>query len=219
MKPMDRYELELKKNRENRIAIVLDAAEILFAKKGIEKTTMQEIADAANLGVATIFRLFPKKEEIAVGTATRRLKKFLLLFQKVQSLEVTSIEKIERLMDHFLEQFLFAEGNDFKMIEDFEIYSLLLSEPIEDTQQYKVIYREISQIYAEIIKAAMKDGSIRTDINIEQSLLTLINAFVTFAKKLSIQKNIGFIELDLAPEKQLKLLKQVILDYLSNGIK
>ncbi|WOV86923.1 TetR/AcrR family transcriptional regulator [Sporosarcina oncorhynchi] len=217
MKPMDRYELELKKNRENRIVTVLDAAEVLFAKKGIEKTTMQEIADAANLGVATIFRLFPKKEQIAVGIATRRLEKFLELFQNIHSMEITSIEKIEALMDHFLEEF--AEGNDFKMIEDFEIYSMLLSEPIEDTEQYKVIYREISHIYAEIIKTAMKDGSIRTDIDIEQSLITLINAFVTFAKKLSIQKNIGFIQLDVAPEKQLILLKKVILDYLMSGMK
>lgn len=217
MKPMDRYELELKKNRENRIAAVLDVAETLFAKKGIEKTTMQEIADAANLGVATIFRLFPKKEQIAVGIATRRMKKFLGIFQKINDMEASSIEKIEALMDHFLEGF--AEGNDFKMIEDFEIYTILLSEPIEDTEQYKAVYREISQIYAEIIKVAIQDGTIRADIDIEQSLITLINAFVTFAKKLSIQKSIVFIELDVAPEKQLKLLKRVILDYLTNESK
>lgn len=217
MKPMDRYELELKRNRENRIATVLDAAEVLFAKKGIEKTTMQEIADAANLGVATIFRLFPKKEQIAVGIATKRLKKFLGLFQNVHRMEIKSIEKIEVLMDHFLEEF--AEGNDFKMIEDFEVYSMLLSEPIEDTEQYQAVYREISRIYADIINTAIKDGSIRTDIDIEQSLITLINAFVSFAKKLSIQKAILFIELDVAPEKQLQMLKQVILDYLTNGIK
>lgn len=215
MKPMDRYELELQNNKENRIITILDAAENLFAEKGIENTTMQEIANGSNLGVATIFRIFPKKEQIAVSIATRRLKKFLEIFERIHNIEATSIEKIEELMDYFLGELLFEESDNLKIIEDFDIYSMRLSEPIVDIEQYKEVYREISRTYASIIKQAIADGSIRTDIDIEKSLITLINTFAAFARKLSIQKSIFFIELDLEPEEQLKLLKKIILDYLT----
>lgn len=216
MKPMDRYERELQKNKEIRIATILDAADNLFAQKGIERTTMQDIATAANLGVATIFRTFPKKEQIAVGIATRKLKKFLKLFKNIRNMQATSLEKIEALMDYFLEELLSEEDNDLKIIEDFNVYSMRLSNPIADIEQYKNVYQEISNTYTAIIKQAITDGSIRTDIDIEQSLVTLINTFGTFARKLSIQKDMVFIELDLEPEKQLELLKKIILDYLKN---
>lgn len=214
MKPMDRYEIERQKNREKRMEAILDAAEPLFAEKGIENTTMQDIATAANLGVATVFRIYPKKEKIAVGAATRKLKKILTVFEEIQEREATSLEKIEALLDHFLKELQSDEKDDIKIIEDFDIYSTRLTEPIEDIEQYKKVYREISRTYATIIKQGLEDNSIRSDINIEESLITLINTFATFARKLSIHKSIFFIELDLEPEKQLEILKKIIMDYL-----
>lgn len=129
-------------------------------------------------------------------------------------MQVTSIEKVEALMDYFLEELLSEEANDIKIIEDFNVYSLRLTDPITDIEHYKEVYKEISKTYSTIIKQAITDGSVRTDIDIEQSLITLINAYGTFTRKLSIQKDLFFIELDLEPEKQLKLLKKIILDYL-----
>ncbi len=216
MNPMDRYERELQKKKEYRIASILDAAEILFAQKGIERTTMQDIATTANLGVATIFRTFPKKEQIAVAIATKRLNKFLKLFKNINQMQATGLEKIEALIDYFLKELLSDDGNDIKIIEDFEIYSMRLTQPIADIEMYKEVYQEISKTYASILNQATKDNSIRKDIDIEKSLITLINTFATFARKLSIQKDIFFIELDLEPEEQLKLLKKIILDYLKN---
>lgn len=214
MKPMERYEMELKLNRERRRESILDAAEKLFAKNGIENTTMQQIANAANLGVATVFRIFPKKEKIAVAVATRNLENVLTVFQNVASLEATCLEKIEALLDHFLNKFLSENDETIKLLEDFDMYSTRLNEPMEDIEEFQKVYKEISKTYATIIEEGLKDGSIRPDIEIKESLITLINTFATFARKLAIHRSIFFIELDIEPEKQLAHLKKIILDYL-----
>jgi AcrR family transcriptional regulator len=43
---------------------IVESALILFARKGIEKTTVQEIAAAADLSAGAIYRYFPSKEKL-----------------------------------------------------------------------------------------------------------------------------------------------------------
>ena len=215
MKPMDRYENELQKNREKRMDSILIAAKQLFAEKGIENTTMQDIATEANLGVATVFRMFSKKEKIAVAIATQGLEEILAVFQQAASMEAACLEKIEALLDHFIDELQNEKAEHIRILEDFDMYSTRIEEPLEDIQRFKNVYRNVSETFSSIIEEGKRDGSIRSSIDIDASLITLINTFAVFAKKLAIQKSIFFIQLDLEPEKQLLLLRQIILDYLT----
>lgn len=215
MKPADRYEAERQQNKENRKESILEAAKVLFEKKGIDNTTMQDIATEANLGVATVFRLFSRKEKIVVVVATQGLNKILSVFQKAAALEVTALEKVEVLMDYFVGELKNKEGEYIGLLEDFDMYSSRFKEPIEDTEQFKAVYKEVSSTFASIIEEGKKDGSIRKDIDVDASLITLINAFATFAKKLTVQKSVFFIELDIEPEIQLEVLRKIIIEYLT----
>ncbi len=215
MKPMERYDFERRRNRERRIDTILNAAEKLFSKKGIENTTMQDIADEANLGVATVFRFFQKKEKIIVAVATKRLEQILEIFQQIASMNISCFEKINRLLDHLMKNQSSDRNDTVKILENFESYAARITDEIEDFDIYKSVYREISKTFSKIVEEGVRDGSIRSDINIEETLITLVNAGATFARKLSLQKSILFIELDLEPEKQADLLKNIILDYLT----
>ncbi|MDF1562825.1 MAG: helix-turn-helix domain containing protein [Deltaproteobacteria bacterium] len=62
------------REREARIAAIREAAARLFARKGVEATTMEEVADAAELGKATLYHYFPTKQALfreIVTSATR----------------------------------------------------------------------------------------------------------------------------------------------------
>ncbi|HUS22816.1 MAG TPA: helix-turn-helix domain-containing protein [Aeromicrobium sp.] len=43
---------------------ILDAATAEFARRGVRRTTMNQIANAAGLGVATVYRRFPQKDQL-----------------------------------------------------------------------------------------------------------------------------------------------------------
>jgi AcrR family transcriptional regulator len=58
--------LRERKKRATRIAI-RDAAMALFAREGFAGTTIEEIAEAADVSRATVFHYFPTKEEIVFG--------------------------------------------------------------------------------------------------------------------------------------------------------
>lgn len=57
------------RNRE----FVLDAAERLFAARGVD-VGMQEIADEAGVGIGTVFRRFPTKDDLVIAVLLARME-------------------------------------------------------------------------------------------------------------------------------------------------
>jgi AcrR family transcriptional regulator len=62
---------------------VLDAALLLFSESGYQKTTMQAIANAAGIGVATLFRHFNTKASVLADLVQRDLEE---LFRETHKL-------------------------------------------------------------------------------------------------------------------------------------
>ena len=57
---------EQQENRQKRETVILDCAYQLFASQGIENTAITDIAEKAEIGVASLYRYFKTKEEIAI---------------------------------------------------------------------------------------------------------------------------------------------------------
>lgn len=55
-------------------AKLLDATTALIEKKGVDKTTMDDITDAADLGRRTLYYHFGSKEECIIAAATRQYR-------------------------------------------------------------------------------------------------------------------------------------------------
>lgn len=62
---------------------MLAAARRLFAHKGYERTTFQEIAAGADVSVATVFNYFPTKEDLVVALLRPDLDRILARGQRV----------------------------------------------------------------------------------------------------------------------------------------
>jgi AcrR family transcriptional regulator len=56
----------LKKKKEERLERILNAAFKLFKEQGYSKTSMKDIASAADLGVGTLYNYFPSKSDIII---------------------------------------------------------------------------------------------------------------------------------------------------------
>lgn len=214
MNPKTRYANELLSGKHNRTQLVLEAAEHVFTNKGIENATMQDIANKANLGVATVFRFFPKKEKLIVAVATRKLETVLQNFQAVAALPLTCLQKLDLLFDHFISLLEQKDNSNVKLLENFESYAAHSTKPLEDIESFNAVHREISGVFATIIEQGIQDGTIRSDLPIQKTLTTIVNTFGIFARKLSLLKNILVVEPDLAPEEQLAILKHILMSYL-----
>jgi AcrR family transcriptional regulator len=211
MNPKTRYEKERSDGKQQRLITILESAERVLSQKGIEKSTMQDVASEANIGIATLFRYFPRKEKLVVAVATRMLEPMLDHFKYVADLPLTCLEQIEKLFDFFIQ-----DQNHLSIIfmVNFESYASHSNEPIEDVLSFNALNRKIWHEYSRIIQNGVEDGSIRAGLPVKETLITLMNSFALFSRKLTMKKNILLLESDLDSDDQLELLKQIFLDHL-----
>lgn len=58
--------LRRQREREERLGIILDAAERFFAEEGYHKTSMEKIADEAEVSVGSLYLYFKNKEDLLI---------------------------------------------------------------------------------------------------------------------------------------------------------
>src|SRR5260370_13997553 len=74
-----------------RMASILDAAEVVFARMGYEEATTNHIAAQAEISPGSLYQFFSNKEEIAQALAMRYTEELQLAYDSVFSVEAASL--------------------------------------------------------------------------------------------------------------------------------
>ena len=210
MNQMSTRELSKMKRRE----AILENAETLFLQKGIDNTTMDEIANEAGIGIATLFRYFPKKELIIQTVATNKITILLNALEEIEKNSSTCMDMMTRVMDFFIEQMSVQNGSLPKLLDNFVNYKAVSKENLGNMDMYNQVRGEISNFFVDMIMNKKDDGSIRQDMNSIEVLSTILSNFSIFTFKLSLKGNVNLPAPELTSEEQLIIMKNVFLDYL-----
>jgi AcrR family transcriptional regulator len=83
---------------------ILDAAQSCFARSGIHRTTMQDVATEAGMSPGNLYRYFPSKDALAAGLAERDRAEVASDFAVLEQAEdlVASFKALAR--KHFMEE-------------------------------------------------------------------------------------------------------------------
>ncbi len=74
---------------------ILDAAALLFAKRGYPNTDVDSVADKLGVGKGTIYRYFPTKSELFLATVDRGMRR---LDERVNQAAAESVDPIDRIV-------------------------------------------------------------------------------------------------------------------------
>lgn len=198
-------------NREIRQQHIIDAATNLFLEKGLYDVQMQDIADQTRIGIATLFRYFPKKELIIVAVACKMLTQFERTFFSIAANSKSAYEKIESILQYFLS---FNDGDNKKIIrfrEVFESYAAYRAEPLENIDQYQNVQQQMIEHLHVIIEQGKKDGSINPALDIRGALFTYINCFGKFTAKLSLSRDVAELQHDIMIAEQQRIMMDLML--------
>ncbi|MFJ7973157.1 TetR/AcrR family transcriptional regulator [Psychrobacillus sp. NPDC096389] len=201
-------------NKSTRYQHIVSAAERLFLQRGLDSVQMQDVAKEAEVGIATVFRYFPKKDKLIVAVAIQNLERILPAFEQIASSPKTAYERLEDVLNYLLEEDQNTpKGSSSKFREAFESYASFTKEPLPDIDDYIEIQKQISNSLIPIMEDGKTDGSIRTDLAIKETLITIINTFGTFVNNVVLKAPISFLEEDIDPHIQQRLLKNILLSY------
>jgi len=83
---------------------ILEVAEELFSEHGFEGTTTRMIAGKAKVNIAMLSYYFGGKEQLFQALVTKKLENTLLVLNTLREKKVTSWEKIEHLIDLYVDK-------------------------------------------------------------------------------------------------------------------
>src|SRR5690242_3802866 len=81
-----------------RVKVILDVAEVLFAEAGYEAATTNEIAARAGISIGSLYQYFPNKEAVLHALAARYRDAIEQMYNNLQSPEVLKLP-LKELID------------------------------------------------------------------------------------------------------------------------
>ncbi|MBN2572541.1 MAG: TetR/AcrR family transcriptional regulator [Ignavibacteriales bacterium] len=183
---------------------ILNAAVKIFAKKGFDHSTLDEIAELAEFGKGTIYNYFENKRDIYLAIIENAFNDYLSSVDEVAKKVKTFREFITNITRGFLEY-----GINNK--EVFSIFSRDHLSTSDDVLKVKSImdtyHNKITKLYEKFISSAIKNKEIKQIVP---------NIFVLFHRSIILTYIHHFIfeNLSVNIEKE----AESILDILFNGI-
>ena len=149
--------------KELRINHILEKGFELFSEFGIDNVTMNNIAEEANIGVASLYRYFVTKEELAIQCATKmwqtQQEKAQGFFSSKEYLEKNGLSQVESIFQYFESSFDNTQ-KFYRFIYYFDSYIKRQNIPTSSLQNYEKIIGEITFIAYKAIEKGISDGRV-----------------------------------------------------------
>ena len=159
---------------EETVKLILDTAAKLFAEKGYDETSLQDIIDRTNLSKGAIYHHFSSKEEIFLRVCDRVGQESERVLRKIVSRE--DLSGVEKLKEIFRVSLLCPSQNRIM-----DIVPYLLDNPKFLSIEIQSVFNEVAPLYIKpILEQGIKDGSIKTEHpnELAEALLILANVWL-----------------------------------------
>lgn len=214
------YKEELSGLMSRRRNDVLEAAFRLFSERSIESVTMNDIADASGVGIATVFRYFGTKLDLCVELGGKKWKEFGKVVEKDIFRHNCFMMSAYEMMEFYIDRYVLL-FDEFKPLlrynSDFFYFATHQSESRDEALKAMNTYLEslltFSKAFHLVYVKAGKDHTLRTDIPEEELFVTSMYILLTLVQRLAY----GLIypgKDDSFASEILSLAKDMILSYL-----
>lgn len=149
---------------------IMEAAEKLFADKGFEGTSVRDIAEGAGVNLAMISYYFGSKEKLMEAMFTYRGTSSLLqLEEMVQDKTLTPIQKVDKLIDRYIEKLLTNQCFHRVVVREQMVNNNgFISDKLQE------IKRLNQALIKELIAQGQRNGDFKKHVDIPLLMITLV---------------------------------------------
>ena len=162
MRNPEKDEIEMAARRET----MLKEGFRLFAEKGIEAVTMQEVAKACDLGIATLYRYFNTKLVFVIAVGAKMWTEFFAEIEAEYARRGGEMMNAAEELDFYLSMYilLYREHRDLlRFNQNFNGYIVHEQAAEEQLRDYILSAELFAQKFHKLYEKGLRDGSIRTD--------------------------------------------------------
>ena len=199
-----------------RIERILLAAFSLFSHNGFDAIAMTDIAKDAEIGVASLYRYFATKDEIAIRTAMwaweNQKKMILPILDESGYYNKKGIDQLSEILELFCK--LYQTVPDFfRYIYFFDAYIVCQKIDSERLLPYQEVILSVQSIIGNAIHKGIEDGSISSEYKGEEKQLyySIMHTIFSASQKLSLSAKMLKMDEINNDVQQLQLLGKILI--------
>ena len=216
MTAKEKYNEEKDELRLARMNRILSCAFELFSVNGIDNVAMTDIAKKAEIGVASLYRYYETKDEIAIRTAMwaweNQKKMIMPILDDSGYYNKTGLDQLAEIFELFCK--LYQSVPDFfRYIYFFDAYIVCQKIEPERLLPYQQVIETVQKIISDAIHKGVEDGSISQEYkgNEKQLYYSLMHTFFSATQKLSLSAKMLRMDEMNNDIQQLKLLSKILI--------
>ena len=187
---------------------IVRAAFPIFAERTIEGVTMNEIAAACGMGVATLYRHYPTKPELVLAVATWAWQEYL---EAERAATPASGGTAAEGYAYFLELFvqMYRERRDLlRFNQYFNAYVKREGIPPERMKPYADVMNGLAAQFHTIWTMGEQDGTLRTDVPEKKMFSLTLHLMLAAVTRYAV----GLLyDAGIDPEEELTELKDMLM--------
>ena len=171
-------------HRERQRRRILDAARGLFDKNGIDRVTMAEITSASGVRASTMYQYFSNKDDVVWSIASEVMGGDMERVKKSVEEAPNALARITCLLEFMADQ-LSTRQSDVRFMAQFDaMYA-------QDWPAERLLALESQinpegfEVFSELIREGIDDGSLRADLNPELTMHAVINSVIGAQRRLA----------------------------------
>lgn len=182
-----------KQQMERRTQQILHTALKLFCEKGIEDTSVEEIAKAAGVGPATIYRYFETKAQLAISAGIAYWQKvagkYLESLSQIAYQKLSGLQQMECIFHIFSE--IFQEELLFlKFLQEFDIFVQRYHISKERLGEYEEYILNLKPYMTNALEKGLRDGSLAFSYTADEIYFSVTLTLISLMQKLSLNGHI-----------------------------
>ncbi len=184
----------------------------LFAEKGIEQVSMQEVANACGLGIATLYRYYKTKLALVIDIGTRKWEGFAEIVKQKRAefdaSNMTAAEELSFYLDFYIK--LYHNQKDLlRFNQDFNVYVRHEGATREQLRPYLAAIGTYARFFRGVYEKGKRDGTIRTDLPEEKMFAATSHIMLAVAVRYA--QGLVYSESEADRTQEFELLKRMLL--------
>ena len=203
----DAIEMADKKKR------ILEQGFKIFSERTIEKVTMSDVADAAEIGIASLYRYYNTKQDLLLAINSWIWEDFMdnVSADKLEGAqydEMTGAEAFEDYLDIFID--LYLDHKDMlRFSQFFNVYLQSEDVPPEELKSFTHAVTAMGNRFLETWGKGMRDGTLHSDMPAREVFTVTLHLMLAAATRYAV--GLAYTE-NTDAEKDLRLLKKMLVD-------
>lgn len=155
------------RKKKDRKYEIIRVARNLFAKRGFNNVSVNDIAEAADISYATFFNYFPSKDELYTAIYDEEIDD---LYEFEELSKAKGLRASERIVSVFLQW--------WDDVAPFKIISLRVTEKYVSDQENSLSRdKNLLKLFERIIQSGVDEGAFRDSVDITMEALTILGLF------------------------------------------